>query len=75
MERVIRARNALETNPDLWARFLTLLTQVEEDAVKAGLAKILDPGLPFEAQLDRVDRLVPEWVDKAKSRKRPKTRA
>jgi hypothetical protein len=75
MERVVRARNALETNPDLWARFLTLLTQVEEDAVKAGLAKILDPGLPFEAQLDRVDRLVPEWVDKAKSRKRPKTRA
>ncbi|MBS2028874.1 MAG: helicase-associated domain-containing protein [Deltaproteobacteria bacterium] len=65
-ERVAKAQKALEKDPKRFETFLASLDEAERERFNRDLEAIVDPDRPLAAQLDRLDRLAPDWVERSK---------
>lgn len=67
-ERITKARAAMDKDPARFEKLLAALPDDERAALQHKLDALLDPDRPLAEQLDRVDRLMPDWLERSKPR-------
>jgi len=65
-ERIAKAQKALEKDPKRFDTFIAALPDDERERLQRQLEAIVDPERPLTQQLDRVDRLAPDWIERSK---------
>jgi hypothetical protein len=65
-ERIAKAQAALAKDPQRFEGFRAGLSAEEREALERTLEAVLDPARPLAEQLDRVDRAVPDWLERSK---------
>ena len=65
-ERIAKVQAALEKDPQRFEAFLAALDDGERAPFSARLDAILDANRPLAEQLERLDRLAPDWLERSK---------